>query len=700
MEWFEELKWMLNDSDPHSDTYSTIQLRWNEMKRENLSEAQTALINLARYSNAGLVNAMRVLRDLSRKDADFGVDIVVETLKDCNDGESLEMALQCFECWDDPSFIPFLETLELDQKWLNEYRDSIVKWLGECKEKCNSELQWTEHCQSIKKEGKMNENLSDDVFVLDVLCDENGFAAVPFDLSGQPDAVVYVDWHDDADGNLEELNEQSSILGSTHRYAESKTMHRIEIFSPDWSKVCICGVSGLYSNPSNFYSPMSFAGVMSRCKWHLKSPIPPLKGVSVMKVDDENWKDTGFQWRPEIRVGSMDCAMTLFWNIEEIDEGIFSKNIASSFEETFKYCRFGCPIPKGLFKGQSKAESFASCFDNCEFADSGSTFPEWLFQDCVNAKRFSRIFSSSNLSVIPEGMFYGCEAAEDYTGAFAKTQIETLPQTRLFSPSPRARKFNACFYSCEKLKELPDGLFSGTSAETFTMCFSGCTALEDVKDVFAGCTEAENFSCCFSECSRMRFMPVNIFWSSRKAKTFHRCFEGCSSLTAIGHDFFKDLTEVEDFSFCFKGCTCIARIPDKLFCGCVKAESFAGTFEDCRSIEILPNALFKDCVSAVNFKRTFAKCSSIHTVDVNLFSWAVNAVNFCQCFNGCASFKDADLRIDSRNVENAKDFYPSRINSQSGNSMSVYVPFETETYTSFRNAEALSFGWHVESYFD
>ena len=127
MEWFEEFKWMLNDSDPHSDTYSTIQLRWNEMRRENLSEAQKALINLARYSNAGLVNAMRVLRDLSRKDADFGVDIVVETLKDCNDGESLEMALQCFECWDDPSFIPFLETLELDQKWLNEYRDSIPR---------------------------------------------------------------------------------------------------------------------------------------------------------------------------------------------------------------------------------------------------------------------------------------------------------------------------------------------------------------------------------------------------------------------------------------------------------------------------------------------------------------------------------------------------------------------------------------------
>ena len=697
MDWSEELKLMLEGSDPHSDVPTVIQMRWNEMKRENLSKAQKALINLARHSNDGLVNAMRVLRDLSRKDADFGVDIVVETLKDCYDGGSLEMALECVERWNDASFIPFLETLVFKKKWLEEYKESIVKRLIMCEIEGDSESDSAECIQLNGKEGKMNETHSKDVFVLDVLCDENGFAAVPFDLTGQPDAVVYIDWHDGEAGKLEELNEHSSVLGCTHRYAEPKTMHRIELSSPDWSKVCICGVSNASEDSSESYPAMSFAGIMSRCKWHFKSPLPPLKGTSVLKLD-EGWQEKSFEWKPEIREGSMDCAMTLFHCIEEVNEDVFSENKASSFSETFRHCIFGCSIPSGLFKGQSKAESFAMCFDGCVFKDGGA-FPEWLFQDCSKAESFFRTFASSNLSFIPEGMFYGCDSVEIYAGAFAKTQIESLPRM-MFVHSSNAFNFNMCFYGCEKLTKVPDKVFAGTSAKSFFMCFANCSGIEDVKDAFDECTEAEDFSCCFMGCSKMRFVPVNVFWSCTKAKTFHRCFEGCRSLTSIGYDFFKGMSEVEDFSFTFKGCTDICKIPDKLFCGCGKAETFAGTFEDCRSIEMLPNALFKDCVAAVNFERTFAKCSSIHTVDVNLLSWAENAENFCQCFDGCASLKDAVLRIDAKNVSNANGFYPRRVKGHSNEVLSVYVPFGTQTFTNFRNAELVAFGWNVEAYSD
>ena len=541
-------------------------------------------------------------------------------------------------------------------------------------------------------EKNMVENLSKDVLVLDVLCDGNGFAAVPFDLAGQEGAVVYVDWHDGGEGNLEELNEKSSSMKCIHRYAEPKTMHRIEVFSPDWSKVCICGVDSDYE-PRAIYPQQSFAGIMARCHWHLKSPLPPLKGTAVVEIAEAG--QAAFEWKPDIREGTMDSAMTLFYQIEELPEDLFSKNLAASFNWTFARCLFNCPIPSGLFKNQTEAESFASCFRHCVFSGD---FPEWIFQDCSKAQNFHKVFAHSNLASVPEGMFYGCAEARNYGGAFSDTRIKELPKTRLFSHSPLAECFESCFYGCDSLKSAPDGLFSGTSAASFYMCFAHCRKLESIGDIFAHCGSAESFNLCFSGCEKLSTVPSNLFLTCDEARTFHKCFENCTSLTSIGYDFFKGVSKTaEDFSFAFQGCTGITRIPDKLFEGCFSAETFAGTFEDCRSLEIIPGNVFKDCPNAKSFERTFAKCSSVHTVGVNLFSWAKWTENFCECFDGCASLVDASLRIDAEHVNDAEGFYPLRLKSRRDEILSVCVPANSKTYASFRDAQPAK-GWQIERY--
>lgn len=602
------------------------------------------------------------------------------------------MALECVERWNDASFIPFLETLVFKKKWLEEYKESIVKRLIMCEIEGDSKSESAECIQLNGKEGNVNETHSKDVFVLDVLCDENGFAAVPFDLSGQEGAVVYVDWHDGGEGNLEELTDKSSSLKCIHRYAEPKTMHRIEVFSPDWSRVCICGVDSDYC-PNAIYPPQSFAGIMARCHWHLKSPLPPLKGTAVVEAVQP--KKNSFIWNPEFREGTMDSAMTLFFQIEELPEDLFSKNLAASFNGTFARCLLNCPIPNGIFRNQTEAESFDSCFKSCSFS---SDFPEWVFQDCTKAQIFHKVFANSTLSSIPEGMFYGCAAAKNYGGAFSGTHIKELPKTGLFSHSPEAECFDACFYKCRYLESAPNRLFSGTSASSFHLCFAQCTDLESIGDIFAHCESAENFSLCFSGCENLSTVPSNLFLSCRNAQTFHKCFENCTSLTAIGYDFFKGPSEAaEDFSFVFQGCTGITRIPDKLFDGCAYATTFAGAFEDCRSLEIVPMNVFRGCRDAESFERTFAKCSSLHAVDVNLFSWVKWAENFRECFDGCASLVNASLRIDSEHVKNAEGFYPMRLRSRRDEILSVCVPFNSTTWSSFRDAQPVK-GWQIETY--
>ena len=107
--------------------------------------------------------------------------------------------------------------------------------------------------------------------------------------------------------------------------------------------------------------------------------------------------------------------------------------------------------------------------------------------------------------------------------------------------------------------------------------------------------------------------------------------------------------------------------------------------------------VFRGCCDAESFERTFAKCSSLHTVDVNLFSWAKWAENFRECFDGCASLVNASLRIDSEHVKDAEGFYPMRLKSRRDEILSVCVPFNSATWSSFRDAQPVK-GWQIETY--
>ena len=528
--------------------------------------------------------------------------------------------------------------------------------------------------------------------VFDVMTDENGFAAVPFCLVGQNDAVIILDWNDE-DGKEERLTADNALGGNgcIHRYADAKTWHRIELDSPDWSKVYICGIFSSSSEAEKNLPMMSFASIAMRCRWRLKSPLPSLAGTAVMNVDGQI---PPFEWTPEFRCGTMDYAFTLMKDIGEIPMDVFACRKWRSFRGTFSGCRFESSVPAGLFRGQDEAESFDACFARCSFFRENPV-PSRLFSDCSKARSMKAVFGSSDIAFLPDELFYGCSSVKEYAFAFANTNIAILPQERMFQYSPDAEDFSGCFSGCTSLQIAPSGIFAGTKAKTVYRCFADCTSLDTIGCIFSGCSSIESFEACFIGCTKLNGVPSDLFGGNRDAVNFADCFAGCTRLIYVNAGLTADLGKAETMAGMFRSCRSIKNIPEGMFSGCSSVKTFAGVFSDCISLECVEDNVFRKCDSVLSFRSAFAKCSNLRRLPVNVFAWSPKARDFACCFDGCASLKDADIRIESGCVENAESFFTYNPSWESrGRKLAVHVPADTKTAKHFMG---LAFGndWSV-----
>jgi hypothetical protein len=116
--------------------------------------------------------------------------------------------------------------------------------------------------------------------------------------------------------------------------------------------------------------------------------------------------------------------------------------------------------------------------------------------------------------------------------------------------------FRECFYICENLTKIPDGLFDNNiNATSFGDCFYGCSSLKEI--------------------------PKGLFDNNINAINFWSCFDGCSSLTEIPEGLFDNNINATYFSYCFYGCVNLTKIPDGLFDNNINATYFYRSFSDC-----------------------------------------------------------------------------------------------------------------------
>jgi len=525
----------------------------------------------------------------------------------------------------------------------------------------------------------MSEEFASNEFAIDVLCDENGFVALPFRCLEEEG--LEVDWG----GEAETLSKGRLFLAE-HRYPESKTWHRIVIRCDDWSKVWMVAIDSSVEILSRL-APQNAVSKARHCTWRFLTPLPKVAGMLVydwteLPCDaDDNFIVRDFETTEA--PNSLEHSMCFFGKIEEIPHDFFSNIEASSFKGAFQGCIIKCSIPYSLFSKQGSAKSFASCFEEVEFKVQFPLYEE-MFGDCTSAENFTGLFRGSNLNYIPEGLFKGCKAAKSYKSCFSRTRIKEIPNVKLFGDSPEAENFSFCFNGCHEIEVAPSRIFSGTNGKDFSYCFANCTQLETVEAPFVDCSNAENFFGCFKNCSSLLALSGVVFLSAGKATDFGECFEGCEKLATVSDTLFQNTHAAENFDAVFKDCKGIKSLPKGLFSKCPNAAYFNASFMNCISLDEIAADIFRGCKEAEEFESTFQGCINLFVVPVTLFAWCENVITFKKCFDGCINaFDSMKLYIASSYVADASYFVPSNATFLKNAGTVVLIKEGTKTERTF-----------------
>ena len=328
----------------------------------------------------------------------------------------------------------------------------------------------------------------------------------------------------------------------------------------------------------------------------------------------------------------------------------------NSFNYMFHACEKLTSIPSGLFDNNPDTTSFGQCFYRCTNLQA---IPSGLFDKHTNALIFSSCFNScDSITSIPTGLF-------DY--------------------NTKATRIRECFYGCDNISSIPSGLFANNPNVTdFSFCFYGVYALRSIPaGLFSSNTEVTSFSGCFEYCSALTSIPAELFSHSPKATTFTRCFYHCTGITSIPSGLFVNNPNVEVFEGCFEGCTALTSIPSGLFDSCTKVNRYAfnSCFAGCSKITSIPTGLFDYNVDADDFSKCFYNCTRLASVPSGLFVNNIIAKDFSSCFYPGGYLTNMTVHIGSPIVNRCGSF----VKKYSSNTVTVYVPANSTTYTTFSN---------------
>ena len=255
--------------------------------------------------------------------------------------------------------------------------------------------------------------------------------AIPFNLTGQNEVVIIVDW---GDGTKSTLNaSQYSFNDSTasvHEYA-SPGIYTVTAKCKRWHKAYVFAVNGI-SKITADTPTFSALYWWRRTVTHFLTPLPKLAGTH--RVTD----------------------MTNLGALEK----------SAKFSNMLCQCSALESICENLMANNPNVTNFTQFF-----------------------------YGNESLPTLPASTFAACTMASTFEYTFgACFSLQTLPSD-LFRYNVLATNFSKCFYGCDSLQALPEWLFRYNSrAIDFTDCFCACTALTDIpSSLFAHCTSATKF---------------------------------------------------------------------------------------------------------------------------------------------------------------------------------------------------------------
>lgn len=227
-----------------------------------------------------------------------------------------------------------------------------------------------------------------------------------------------------------------------------------------------------------FYSTVKDIGTLWKSTLtEIENAIPHVKGTAF-------YSDSGYI---NIYNSSMNGVFDGCSNLKYIPGDIFkNQRNVNDFDYAFRMCSslvLDVDLTNEIFKGCTKAESFAGTFSYCKGEISYD-----IFNDCINAQDFSSCFSN--------GTFYS------------------------------SKQNRGCFYH----------IFKNTKGSSFHRCFIGAT-IDYMTEVFTGLKTAEDLSECFESAEIVYNINEAISLSGQSNCDWRDMFRGCTSISNMGSCF-------------------------------------------------------------------------------------------------------------------------------------------------------------------
>ena len=504
---------------------------------------------------------------------------------------------------------------------------------------------------------------------------------IPFNLYGQDNVILDVDWGDGTSSTLTSADYTSSdSRASVHEYA-SAGEYQVKIRSATWHKVRLLTIRSFTG--TSVYNSTASLYWYKRTLLSVDNIFPHLLGSNQYYSDSS----TSFSSNATFNYCFYKCSslqsipINLFVNIPHI----------TSFVYGFCNCSSLQSIPAGLFDNNTKVTSFYECFYGCSSIQS---IPTNLFDYNTLASDFTGCFSHcSSIQSIPAGLFDKNTSAVDFTGCFSYCQkINAIP-TDLFRYNTSVNDFSGCFYYCSSITSIPVDLFRYNILATyFDSCFSDCVLLDAIPaDLFRYNINAIGFGAVFKNCSLITNIPADLFKYNTQAIRFGYdtylsgltaaggCFEG-TGIESIPPNIFYYNTLVTKFYCCFANCLALKSVPEELFASNTLATDFSNVFEYCKSLINIPSKIFANNTLATNFRFCFDGCA-FKSIPYNIFANNTNVKNFMWCFGNCLNLRQIKLIITSSSVTDVIAFFA---NNSSVNGI-ICTPLNSTTYTKFQS---------------
>ena len=539
-------------------------------------------------------------------------------------------------------------------------------------------------------------------------------AAIPFNLYGQDNITLFVNWGDGTSSNITSSGYASDPFDnydapSFHTYS-SNDEYIISISSSDWKNTYILTAFEDIDQPDPIYESYQSNLI------EVINALPKVKGTN--RPNDNTYselitQDNKFDYLFEGCVNLVKIPSDLFaknesvtsfklcffdcYKLAFIPSNLFEKNTeCTTFSECFSHCRALQYVPNVLFKHNTKANDFSSCFNGCY--NITTVFPNlfyyntlltnlnYCFEGCSNLTKFNLCIQSPNIQWASNFIPYASNDERIVSVPANSTTYTTLSSMASSRGIIVSTDSNACqktweFTVYSDRTSIPFNLYN-VSDTTLTVDWGdGTISKYTSADYSSYNTQYTHNYNSYDEYSIIvmcnNWSDVHLFsftnsaWSGSvtsidsplphlkgvrtSSSTVYDnkldyAFYNCSNLVSIPENIFSNNPNVTSFKSTFTNCTNITSIPENIFSNNTMVTDFSSCFYGCSSLASIPSGLFANNTAVTTFQSCFYACSKLASIPSDLFANNTAVTTFQSCFSSCLNLTSVPSGLFANNT--------------------------------------------------